>query len=139
MSLWSRFERRINDLADGLVLDEYRDQLNQARTLIGSGDVPTAIEVLEAVLRDKADHDEARRHLERAVVAEAPPAIAMYALGRLALAEGKPAAEQLLNARARSTEATPLDAAIRFDILVAQGDAALADKDAIRAHAFYLE
>ena len=31
MSLWSRLERKLGDLAGELVLDDYRDQLNQAR------------------------------------------------------------------------------------------------------------
>src|SRR3954468_10498428 len=59
MSLWSRLERRIGDLADGLVLDEYREQLNQAKQLLASGDVTSAIDVLEALLIAKPEHGQA--------------------------------------------------------------------------------
>src|SRR5690242_11598741 len=59
MSLWSRLERRLGDLAGELVLDEYRDQLNQARALLAKGDVHTAIDVLEALLRAKPEHGQA--------------------------------------------------------------------------------
>ena len=34
MSLWSRVQRRLGDLAGELVLDEYRDQLNTAQDLM---------------------------------------------------------------------------------------------------------
>jgi hypothetical protein len=29
MSLWSRFQRRLGDIAEDLILDEYRYQLNK--------------------------------------------------------------------------------------------------------------
>jgi tetratricopeptide (TPR) repeat protein/GTP-binding protein EngB required for normal cell division len=262
MSLWSRLERRIGDLAGELVLDEYRDQLNQARQLLASGDVAAAIDSLEALLRAKPEHgqalillgearlamrdpqaaheaferavklrggdpaalvglglaqvalgsyeqaisvlgravaeaggdrgiladayrglglawrrrgdldkairelrkavvedpddadaraalgealmsdggpyDEALRHLERA----GDQALALYALGRLSLVEGDAttAAERLEKAHAASEgDATPLGTQLRTDILVALGDAALANADAMRAHGFYLE
>src|SRR3954466_12446079 len=82
MSLWSRFERRINDLADGLVLDKYREQLGQARQLIGAGDVTTAIDVLEALLRDKPDHGQALILLGEARLARREPAIAKGAFDK---------------------------------------------------------
>ena len=50
MSLWSRLQRRVGDLAGELVLDEYRDQLEQAQRLLAKGDPAAAIEVLEALL-----------------------------------------------------------------------------------------
>ncbi|HUJ61452.1 MAG TPA: tetratricopeptide repeat protein, partial [Kofleriaceae bacterium] len=59
MSLWSRLERRLGDLAGELVLDEYRDQLGQARQLLAKGDVQSAIDVLEALLSVKPDHGQA--------------------------------------------------------------------------------
>src|SRR5215475_7051962 len=59
MSLWSRLERRLGDLASELVLDEYRDQLNQARHLLGQGDASAAIDSLEALLSVKPDHGQA--------------------------------------------------------------------------------
>ena len=266
MSLWSRLERRLGDLAGELVLDEYRDQLNQARGLLARGDVPAAIETLEALLAVKPDHgqalialgdarlatrdpehayeayeralksrggdpsalvgaglalvelgrydaavaplgraiaeaagdrailadayrglgvawrrngdldkairelrkavvedgedmaaraalgealiedggphDEALRHLERAAGAHEPSPLALYALGRLALLEDAPAIAGAQLARARTamgTPGTPLAAQLELDILLAQGDAALAEHDAMRAHAFFLE
>ena len=266
MSLWSRLERKLGDLAGELVLDDYRDQLNQARTLLAKGDLTAAIESLEALLAAKPDHgqalivlgearlamrdpqhaqaaferalalrggdpaalvglgaslvslgkyevassalsravneaggdrgiladayrelgiawrrrgdldkgirelrkavvedsddpdaraalgealvadggpyDEAARHLERASGAEAPPALALYGLGRLALVEDSPArASQYLAAArvANEPDPTPLGTQLRLDILIAQGDAALAERDAMRAHGFFLE
>ena len=59
MSLWSRVQRRLGDLAGELVLDEYRDQLNHAQQLLGAGDVAAAIEVLEALLTAKSEHGQA--------------------------------------------------------------------------------
>jgi tetratricopeptide (TPR) repeat protein/GTPase Era involved in 16S rRNA processing len=266
MSLWSRLERRLGDLASELVLDEYRDQLNQARHYLAQGDATAAIDSLEALLSVKPDHgqalivlgearlatrnaqaaheaferalqvrgqdpaalvglgtalvelgkydaavpvlsrgvgeaggdrailadayrglgiawrrrgdldkairelrkavvedgddldaraalgealvadggpyDEATRHLERAVAGASPPALALYALGRLALIEGAPAMAGERFARARAIaeqDPTTLGYQIRLDILGAQGDAALGEHDAMRAHGFYLE
>jgi tetratricopeptide (TPR) repeat protein/GTPase SAR1 family protein len=267
MSLWSRLERRLGDLASELVLDEYRDQLNQARQLLAKGDLEAAIDVLEALLRVKPDHgqalivlgearlalhdpgaariaferaiqlrpgdpaalvglglalveladyepasgllaravaeargdrgvlaaayrglgiawrrrgdldkairelrkavvedaedpearaalgealvadagpyDEAVRHLERAAAAVPPPALALYALGQLAIVvDDAPAlaGERLAKARELAeSDLTPLGAQVRLDILIAQGDAALGERDPMRAHGFYLE
>ena len=266
MSLWSRLERRLGDLAGELVLDEYRDQLNQARALLAGGDVQAAIDVIEALLAVKPDHgqalivlgdarlatrdpqhaheayeralairgadpaalvglglalvglgkyelaltplgraiaeaggdrailadayrglgvawrrrgdfdkavrelrkavaedgedldaraalgealvadggpyDEALRHLERAAGADPPSALALYALARIALVEDAPAiaGSQLLRAKELAVaDTTPLGAQLRFDILLALGDAALIERDAIRAHGYYLE
>lgn len=266
MSLWSRFQRRIGDLAGELVLDDYRDQLAHAEDLVREGDVTSAIEMLEALLSAKPDHgqalivlgearlalkepdrareaferaiavrsgdpaalvglglalvmlgrfeqalaplgravadssgdrdlladayrglgtawrrlgeldkairelrkavtedaddlearaslgealvadesslDEAMRHLERAAKTEAPPALALYGLGRVALLENTPAKASELLAKARlfaDIDHTPLGAARKQDIVIAQGDAALASRDATRAHGFFLE
>jgi tetratricopeptide (TPR) repeat protein/GTPase SAR1 family protein len=266
MSLWSRLQRRVGDLAGELVLDEYRDQLEQAQRLLAKGDPAAAIEVLEALLFAKPDHgqamivlgearlvahdpagaltsfeqalkqragdpaalvgqglalvalarfepaigslgravaeaagdrailadayrglgvawrrrgdvdkairelrkavaedgddadaraalgealvadggpyDEALRHLERAAAHAPPPALALYGLGRLWLVEGTVAiaGEQLTKARATAElDPTPLGAQIRLDVIIAQGDAALAERDATRAHGFFLE
>lgn len=59
MSLWSRFERRLGDLAGELVLDEYRDQLHHARTLLAQHNIQEAIEVLEALLTAQPNHGQA--------------------------------------------------------------------------------
>ncbi|MEP6865384.1 MAG: tetratricopeptide repeat protein, partial [Deltaproteobacteria bacterium] len=266
MSLWSRLERKLGDLAGELVLDDYRDQLNQARTLLAKGDLTGAAESLEALLAAKPDHgqalivlgearlalrdpqhaheaferalvlrgsdpaalvgsglalvelgryetatpilnravgeaggdrgiladayrglgiawrrrgdldkairelrkavvensedfearaalgealvtdggpyDEAARHLERAMAKEPPTAVALLGLGRLSLIEGSPARASELLGRAREAntgDPTTLASHVRLDILVAQGDAALAERDAMRAHVFFLE
>jgi len=265
MSLWSRLERKLGDLAGELVLDDYRDQLNQARTLLAKGDLTGAAESLEALLAAKPDHgqalivlgearlamrdpqhaqeaferalalrggdpaallgaglslvelgkyeaatailsravseaggdrgiladayrglgiawrrrgdldkairelrkavvedgedvdaraalgealvadggpyDEAARHLDRAMALE-PTAVALFGLGRLALVEGAPSRASELLARARdanTVDPTIAGAHVRLEILVAQGDAALAERDAMRAHVFFLE
>ena len=265
MSLWSRVQRRLGDLAEELVLDEYRDQLNQAQQLLTAGDTTAAIEVLEALLAAKSEHgqalillgeaqlvnrapdkavvaferalrlrpgdpaalvghglalvalgkyelavsslsravveaggdrailadayrglgiawrrrgdldkgvrelrkavtedaddldaraalgealiadggpyDEALRHLERAAAAEHPPALALYALGLLSLLEGAPsiAGERLARARGLIVPDGAIAAQLRLDIAIAQGDAALALRDATGAHGFFLE
>ncbi|HEX3474079.1 MAG TPA: dynamin family protein, partial [Kofleriaceae bacterium] len=87
-------------------------------------------------------YDEALRHLERAAASDAPPALALYALGRMSLVEGAGALaiERLGRARAiAERDPTPLGAQLRFDVIVAQGDAALAARDAHGAHGFFLE
>lgn len=96
----------------------------------------------EALVADRGSLDEAMRHLERAITVEPPPALALYALGRIALLEDSPAIAGERLARARELAApdeTPLGLQIRFDIALAQGDAALAQRDAMLAHGFYLE
>src|SRR5512141_2765164 len=93
MSLWSRLERRLGDLAGELVLDEYRDQLNQARSLLAQGDVQSAIDVLEALLSVKPDHGQALIVLGEARLATRDPVQAREAFERaLALRSGDPAA-----------------------------------------------
>ena len=266
MSLWTRFQRRLGDLAGELVLDDYRDQLSQAEGLVRAGDVTSAIDILEALLTAKPDHgqalillgearltvrdperardaferalklrsgdpsalvghglalvmlaryepaiaslaravaeaggdrgilaeayrglgvawrrrgdldkairelrkavtedgddldaraslgealvadgaslDEAMRHLERAAAADAPPALALYGLGLVSLLEDSPAIADRHFAKARllaDVDQSPLGAQRRLDITIAQGDAALAQRDAMRAHGFYLE
>lgn len=266
MSLWSRVQRRLGDLAGELVLDEYRPQLDEAQGLLAKGDVTGAIEVVEALLAVKPDHgqalitlgearlvkreaerardaferalkvrfddpaaivghglslvqlgryeqaiqvlaravseasgdrailadayrglgiawrrrgdldkairelrkavtedsqdldaraalgealvldrgsfDEALRHLERAAADADPPALAPHGLGLIALAEGSPAIAGERFAKARvlaAQDQTTLGGHVLLDIVLAQGDAALAQRDAMAAHAFYLE
>jgi tetratricopeptide (TPR) repeat protein len=265
MSLWTRLQRRIGDLAGDLV-DDYRDQLNQAQDLLAAGEVISAIEMLESLLAVKPDHgqalillgearlvnrepqraveslanalklrgndpsalvghglalvalgsyevaiaslgravseaggdrailadayrglgiawrrlgdvdkgirelrkavaedgndldaraalgealiadggpyDEALRHLERAAAADLPPALSLYALGRLSLIEDAPAiaSERLAKARTLAVpDTTPHGGHVRVEIMIAQGDAALAGGDATRAHGYFLE
>jgi tetratricopeptide (TPR) repeat protein len=96
----------------------------------------------EALVADGGPYEEALRHLERAAAAGQPPALALYGLGRMSLVESSVAIARDRLARARELadrDATPLGAQIRVDVIIAQGDAALADRDATRAHGFFLE
>src|SRR6185503_5559407 len=93
MSLWSRLERRLGDLAGELVLDEYRDQLNQARQLLARGDVPAAIESLEALLKVKPEHGQALIVLGEALLLDRRPQPAVEAFEKaLAIRSGDPMA-----------------------------------------------
>ncbi|HET9992362.1 MAG TPA: dynamin family protein, partial [Kofleriaceae bacterium] len=95
----------------------------------------------EALVADGGPYDEAARHLDRAMALE-PTALALLGLGKLALVEGSPARASELLARARAAnegDPTPAGAHVRLEILIAQGDAALAERDAMRAHVFFLE
>ncbi len=93
MSLWTRFQRRIGDLAGELVLDDYRDQLSQAEGLVRAGDINSAIDVLEALLTAKPDHGQALILLGDARMAIHDPERARDAFERaLQLRSGDPAA-----------------------------------------------
>jgi tetratricopeptide (TPR) repeat protein len=267
VSLWSRLERRISDFAGELLLDEYRDQVAQARGLIAKGDPYAAIDVLEAMLIDKPSHgqalillgvarlavrkpiqaleaferalherpgdpdalighgqtllalghwqaavtsltravgeaagdrgrlaeayqslgvawrrigdtdkavrelrkavaeapgdaearaglgdalladlghptEEIRRHLDKAIEGEPGPPIAYLALGRIALSDGAPAMAAAHFGRARALlgeDDTPLGKEMRIEAVVGEGDAALAERAAERAHLAYME
>jgi Tfp pilus assembly protein PilF/GTPase SAR1 family protein len=93
VTLWSRLERRLSDLADEFVLDEYRDQIAQARQLLGADDARGAAEVLEAMLRIKADHGQAWTLLGEARLSLREPHAAHVAFARaLALRGNDPEA-----------------------------------------------
>src|SRR5262245_52997656 len=93
MSLWSRVQRRLGDLAGELVLDEYRDQLNQAQQLLAAGDVTSAIDMLESLLIAKPDHGQALIVLGEARLVDRDPERARDAFERaLQLRSGDPAA-----------------------------------------------
>src|ERR1051325_1816242 len=93
MSLWSRMQRRLGDLAGELVLDEYRDQLDQAQRLLAGGDPAAAIEVLEALLFAKPDHGQAMSVLGEARLVSLDPAGALTSFEQaLKLRAGDPAA-----------------------------------------------
>jgi tetratricopeptide (TPR) repeat protein/GTP-binding protein EngB required for normal cell division len=112
-----------------------------------SADDPVARAALgEALLVDeRVSAEEARRHLELAMAADAPPALAFLAMGRIALDEdeGERAlsffTQALDSARTRARSA---GAAARREELTAHiglGDAALALGDPHRAHQHYLQ
>lgn len=88
MSLWSRLERRIGDLASELVLDEYRDQLNQARTLLAKGDTQAGIDSLEALLSVKPDHGQALIVLGEARLLSREPQLAAEAFEKALAVRG---------------------------------------------------
>jgi tetratricopeptide (TPR) repeat protein len=93
MSLWSRVQRRLGDLAGELVLDEYRDQLDQAQQLLGAGETTAAIEVLEALLLANSEHGQALIVLGEARLMARDPQRAQLAFERaLKLRGGDPAA-----------------------------------------------
>src|SRR5689334_6040882 len=93
MSLWTRVQRRLSDLAGELVLDEYRDQLDQAQELLGSGQIPASIEILEALLLAKPDHGQALVVLGEARLVAREPERAREAFERaLRQRSGDPAA-----------------------------------------------
>jgi tetratricopeptide (TPR) repeat protein len=93
MSLWSRVQRRLGDLASELVLDEYRAQLEQAQALLHEGKAGEAIEVLEALLTAKSEHGQALIVLGEAHLMNRAPAKAVEAFERgLKLRPGDPSA-----------------------------------------------
>ncbi|MEZ4369035.1 MAG: dynamin family protein [Kofleriaceae bacterium] len=118
MSLWSRLERRLSDLAGELLLDEYKDEVAHARELLAAGAATAAVEALEALLADKPDHGPALVLLAAAQLAATDPTAAL-ATARRALAHrpGDPAAllaeGQALLTLLRADEAiTPLARAV---------------------------
>src|SRR5882724_8011008 len=93
MSLWSRMQRRLGDLAGELVLDEYRDYLDRAHRMIASGDLGAAIDLLEAVIAAKPEHGQALVALGAARMMARDPLRAASAFERaLALRGADPAA-----------------------------------------------
>src|SRR3954468_4360152 len=93
MSLWSRVQRRLGDLAGELVLDEYREYLDRAHQLLAAGDVAAATELLEHVLAAKPEHGQALIALGDARLIGRDPVRALAAFERaLELRPGDPAA-----------------------------------------------
>ncbi|MGE0396039.1 MAG: dynamin family protein [Kofleriaceae bacterium] len=91
MSLWSRFQRRLGDIAEDLILDEYRDQLNKSQDLLAKGDTQQAIELLEALLVSKSEHGQALIVLGAAYMQARQPQKAVEAFERaLKLRGGDP-------------------------------------------------
>ena len=86
-------QQRVKDLAGELVLDEYREQLEQAQDLLAAGRAPEAIEVLEALLAAKPDHGQALVVLGEARLVAREPERARDAFEQaLRLRSGDPAA-----------------------------------------------
>ena len=118
-------------------LDKAVRELRKAVTEDGE-DADTRAALGEALVADGMALDEAVRHLERA----GDTALGLYGLGRVAMRQGSPAIASERLARARTlagADGTPLGALVLRDVVRAQGEAALAARDAMRAHAFFLE
>jgi tetratricopeptide (TPR) repeat protein len=93
MSFWSRIERKLGDLAGDLLLDEYRDQVTQARALLDGGQVEEAIGSLDALLRVRPDHGPAWILLGAARLENREPELALAAFEHaLAQRKGDPEA-----------------------------------------------
>src|SRR5690606_25141145 len=82
MSLWSRIERRISDLAGELLPDEFRVKLAAARDLIERGSSADAIEALEELLEERPEHPGALSLLGAARLEQGDAAAAAEAFGR---------------------------------------------------------
>lgn len=126
-SLWSRLARKAEDTANELILDGYRDQVAQARTLVVQGNPAAAAEVLEALLADRPDHLGALNLLGAARLMLGEPTLAELTFTR-ALAERSSDPEalvglgQALVEQARWQDAVP---PLARSIEVAGGERAL--------------
>ncbi len=56
MSIWSRIERRLTDLAGELLPDEFREQVDEARRLLDSGRAAEAAQSLDALVTERPAH-----------------------------------------------------------------------------------
>ncbi|WP_428269568.1 hypothetical protein [Haliangium sp.] len=56
MSLWSRIERRLSDIAGDLLPDEFRQEVITARELLAAGRAHEAERTLEALVSVRSDH-----------------------------------------------------------------------------------
>lgn len=56
MSLWSRIERRIGELAGELLPDEHRERLTEARGALDGGDAKRAVAICERLILDRPGH-----------------------------------------------------------------------------------
>jgi tetratricopeptide (TPR) repeat protein len=106
-------------------------------------DAETRAALGEALLADIGHPtDEIRRHLDKAIEGEPGPAVAYLALGRIAIADGAPAIAAAHFARGRALlgeDDTTLGKELRIEAHVGEGDAALAERQAPRAHQSFLE
>jgi tetratricopeptide (TPR) repeat protein len=56
MSFWSRIERRLTELADELLPDEFQGELAEARSLLDAGRAAEAAQALEHLVVQRPDH-----------------------------------------------------------------------------------
>ncbi len=106
MSFWSRIERRLTELADELLPDDFRDELGAARSLLDAGraaeaaralehlvvqrpDYASALALLGAARLEIGDFSGARAAFEDALRLRADAAEALLGLGQAALVLGQ--------------------------------------------------
>ena len=82
MSVWTRIERRLSDLAGELLPDEFRVQLASARDLVAAGQAAEAVTMLDAMLEKRPDHPGALSLLGAARLDLGNPRAALEAFGR---------------------------------------------------------
>lgn len=118
MSLWSRLERRLSDLAGDLILDEHREKLVQARALLDAGNSDGAIALLRPLVDARPDHGQALILLAAAhLVAGEPERAREVATQALAQRGDDPAAllvlgQALLELRRADDALAPLTRAV---------------------------
>ena len=124
MSIWSRIERRLTDLAGELLPDDVHDQLSLAREQIAAGNPRTAVDILEPVVDARPDHVGALSllgvaELERNRFEEALSAFDRASASRPDFADAKIGRGQALLALERFEDAAT---AFRSAVEVADGD-----------------
>lgn len=127
MSLWSRIERRLTDLAGEIIPDEFREQVSAARELLEEGKAVEATEVLEALLAERPGHVGALSLVGHAHLHLGEPGFARGAFER-ALAERSDLPEALVGLGDAQLALGELDAAIesyRKTVKSAAGDQAV--------------
>ncbi len=124
MSIWSRIERRLTDLAEELLPDEFRHQIDSARQLLDQGRHAEAAETLEGLVGERPDHAAALTLLGVARLELGEPADALAAFDR-ALAQDDALAAAYLGRGQANLELDRLDPAkssFRAAVRLAGGD-----------------
>ncbi len=89
MSLWSRIERRLTDLAEELLPDEFRLQVDRASKLVERGEYEQAVQILEPLLRERPEHLGALSLMGIARLETGEPRLALDAFERVLLQGGE--------------------------------------------------
>ncbi|HUQ03096.1 MAG TPA: dynamin family protein [Kofleriaceae bacterium] len=126
-SLWSRLARKAEDTANELLLDGYRDQVNQARGLLAGGDPAGAADMIEALLKDRPDHVGALTLLGAARLTLGDPAAALAAFDRAVAERGDDAHARIGMGEALVSLERPVEAVphLQRGVEVARGERAL--------------
>ncbi len=110
MSIWSRIERGLSELAD-LLPDEFRTQLIAAQKLLATGEVDQAQALIETLLKSRPDHPGALALLGAVQLERRDPEAARASFER-ALAIDPASAESLLGRGEAQLALGDIDAAI---------------------------